>query len=187
MAVIIVLSDFGAQENKICQCSHSFPIYLPWSDGARCHCICFLNIVFKPAFSLSSFTFIKKLFISSSFSFIRVVLSAWASLMAQRLKCLPAMWETGFDPWVEKIPWRRKWQPTPVFLPGESHGRRSLVGYSPRGRKESNTTERLHFHFFTLLSAYLRLLVFLLAILIPICYSSSLAFYMMDLLYLEVK
>ena len=43
--------------------------------------------------------------------------------------------------------WRRKWQPTPVFLPGESHGRRSLVGYSPWGRKESDTTERLHFHF----------------------------------------
>ena len=45
------------------------------------------------------------------------------------------------------IPWRRKWQPTPVFLPGESHGQRSLVGYSPWGRKESETTERLHFHF----------------------------------------
>ena len=38
----------------------------------------------------------------------------------------------GFDPWVRKIPWRRKCQPTPVFLPGESHGQRSLVGYSPR-------------------------------------------------------
>ena len=43
--------------------------------------------------------------------------------------------------------WRRKWQPTPVFWPGESHGQRSLVGYSPWGRKESDTTERLHFHF----------------------------------------
>ena len=43
--------------------------------------------------------------------------------------------------------WRRKWQPTPVFLPGESHGRRSLVGYSPRGCKESGMTEQLHFHF----------------------------------------
>ena len=40
--------------------------------------------------------------------------------------------------------WRRKWQPTPVFLPGESHGWRSLVGYSPRGRKESDMTERLN-------------------------------------------
>ena len=42
------------------------------------------------------------------------------------------------------FPWKRKWQPTPVFLPGESHGRRNLVGYSSRGRKESDTTERLH-------------------------------------------
>ena len=47
----------------------------------------------------------------------------------------------GFDPWVGKTPWRRKWQPTPVFLPGESHGLRSLVGYSPWGCKESDTTE----------------------------------------------
>ena len=42
-----------------------------------------------------------------------------------------------FDLWVGKIPWRRAWQPTPVFLPGESHGQRSLVGYSPWGHKES--------------------------------------------------
>ena len=48
-------------------------------------------------------------------------------------------------PWVGKIPWRRKWQPTPVFLPGKFHGQWSLVGYSPRGRKESDTTERLLF------------------------------------------
>ncbi|KAB0341593.1 hypothetical protein FD754_018519, partial [Muntiacus muntjak] len=40
---------------------------------------------------------------------------------------------------------QRKWQPTPIFLPGESHGRRSLVGYSPRGHQESDMTERLHF------------------------------------------
>ena len=52
------------------------------------------------------------------------------------------------EPWIRKIPWRRKWQPTPVFLPGESHGWRSVVGYSPWGRKESDTTERLHFHTF---------------------------------------
>ena len=50
-----------------------------------------------------------------------------------------------FDPWVGKVPWRRKWQPTPVFLPGEPHGQRSVVGYSPRGCKESDMTERLHF------------------------------------------
>ena len=46
-----------------------------------------------------------------------------------------------FNPWVRKIPWRRKWQPTPVFLPGESHGQRSLVGYSLWDCKESDTTE----------------------------------------------
>ena len=46
-----------------------------------------------------------------------------------------------FDPWVGKIPWRRKWQPTPVFLPEESHGQRSLAGYSPQGCKELDTTE----------------------------------------------
>ena len=46
--------------------------------------------------------------------------------------------------------WRRKWQPTPVFLPGKSHGWWSLVGYRPWGRKESDTTERLHFHFLSL-------------------------------------
>ena len=61
-------------------------------------------------------------------------------------KNLPAMQETGFDPWVEKIPWRREWQPTPVLLPGESHRQRSLVGYSPWGLKESDTTERLSMH-----------------------------------------
>ena len=49
----------------------------------------------------------------------------------------------GLDLWVGKIPWRREWQPTPVFLPGESHGQGSLVGYSPGGCKESDTTERL--------------------------------------------
>ena len=43
--------------------------------------------------------------------------------------------------------WRRKWQPTPVFLPGKSHGWRTLVGYSPWGRKELDKTEQLHFHF----------------------------------------
>ena len=53
----------------------------------------------------------------------------------------------GFDPWVGKIPWRRAWQLTPVFLPGESHGQRSLVGCSPWGCKELDTAERLHFHF----------------------------------------
>ena len=58
------------------------------------------------------------------------------------------LWSLGQeDPWVRKIPWRRTWQPTPVLLPGESHGWRSLVGCSPWGHKELDTTERPHFHF----------------------------------------
>ena len=50
----------------------------------------------------------------------------------------------GFSPWIGKIPCRRKWQPIPVFLPGESHGQRSLAGYSPWCCKESDATEHAH-------------------------------------------
>ena len=67
----------------------------------------------------------------------------WASLLAQMVKNLPAMQETRVHPWVGNILWRREQQPTPVFLPGESHGQRSLMGYSPWGHKESDTTEWL--------------------------------------------
>ena len=51
-----------------------------------------------------------------------------------------------FYPWVRNIPWKRKWQPTPVFLPGKSHGWRSLAGYSPWGLKELDMTERARAH-----------------------------------------
>ena len=57
---------------------------------------------------------------------------AWplrASLVAQWWRILLPSRKCGFDPWIRKIPWRRKWQPTPVFLPGKSHGPRSLAGY----------------------------------------------------------
>ena len=50
-------------------------------------------------------------------------------------------------PWVWKTPWRRAWLPTPGFLPGKSHGQRSLVGYSPWSRQESDTTEHANFEF----------------------------------------
>ena len=67
--------------------------------------------------------------------------------MAQTVKNLPVMQETHIDPWVEKIPWRRDWLSTPVFLPGEFHEQRSLAGYSPWGSIESDTTEQLIFCF----------------------------------------
>ena len=57
-------------------------------------------------------------------------------LLAQTVKNLPATRET----WVGMIPWRREWQSTPIFLPGESHGQRSLVGFSPRSHKDSDMT-----------------------------------------------
>ena len=64
--------------------------------------------------------------------------------MAQQVKNLPAnAGDTGdsFEPWIRKIPWKRKWQPAPVFLPGKSHGQQTLVGYSPWGRKELDMTK----------------------------------------------
>ena len=60
----------------------------------------------------------------------------------------------GFHPWVRKIPWRREWQPTPVFLPGESHVQRSLAGYSP-WVAESDTVEWLTLYSISLLTAHL--------------------------------
>ena len=52
----------------------------------------------------------------------------------------------GFDTWVGKIPWRRAWQPTPIFLPEKSHGQKSLAGYSPWGHKELDMTEATYHH-----------------------------------------
>ena len=73
-----------------------------------------------------------------------------ASLAGQRLVHLPAMQETQVQSLGPEDPLEKAMTPTPVFFPGEPHGWRSLVGYSPRGCKESNRTERLHFHFLPL-------------------------------------
>ena len=81
--------------------------------------------------------FIMSLFIRSGVQETR------ASLMAQLVKNLLKCRRTRFDPWIRKIPWKRELLPTLVFLPGEFHRQRSLVGYSPWGRKESDMTERL--------------------------------------------
>ena len=65
----------------VCHCFHCFPIYLPWSDGAGCRDLSFWKLSFKPTFSLSSFTFIKRLFSSSSLSAMRVMSSAYLRLL----------------------------------------------------------------------------------------------------------
>ena len=77
----------------------------------------------------------------------RETYTSWASPVAQLVKKTDTPPPTcqcrrhksrGFDHWVGKIPWRGKWQPAPVFLPGKFHGQRSLAGYNPRSRKESD-------------------------------------------------
>jgi len=75
-----------------------------------------------------------------------------ASLVAQMVKNEPATQETWVQSLVRKIPWRRKWQATPIFLPGESHGQRNLVIYHPWGLKESDMTEQLTHDLFTICS-----------------------------------
>ena len=124
----------------------------------------FWVLSFSPAFSLSYFTLIKRLFSSSSLSAIRVVSYAYLKLILFLAVLIstcdwlsPAFcvmhsafglpwWLSGkesacqsrrcrFGPWISKIPCWRKWQPSPVSLPGKSYGQRSLVGYSPQGCK----------------------------------------------------
>jgi len=67
----------------------------------------------------------------------------WASLVAQTGKNLPAMWNTKVRSLGQEDPWRREWLPTPIFLPGKSHGQRDLAGYNPWDGKELDTTEQL--------------------------------------------
>ena len=66
-------------------------------------------------------------------------LPSWLRWKRMCLQCR----KPRFSPWLRKIPWSRTWQPTPVFLPGECHGQRRLVGYSPWGHKELDMTQQL--------------------------------------------
>ena len=88
MASVTICSDFGVQEDKVCHCFHCFSSYLPWKDGSGCHDLPFWMLSFKPAFSLSSFTFTKRLFSSSSFSAIKVVSSEYLRLVIFLLEIL---------------------------------------------------------------------------------------------------
>ena len=95
----------------------------------------------RKTITLTRWTFVVKV-MSQLFNMLSGFIMA--SLVAQRVKNLPAVQETQFRSLGWEDPQRRKWQPTPVFLPGKSHGWRSLAGYSPWGGKESNTNEQLH-------------------------------------------
>ena len=82
-------------------------------------------------------------FIFLKYQLLFIVLVSGASLMAQMTKNPPAMKETRFDLWFEKIPWTSEWQPTPVLLPGKFHRQRNLVDNSPWYHKEPDRTEQL--------------------------------------------
>ena len=72
---------------------------------------------------------------------IYIYIASQVALVVTNLPANAGDVRNGFDPWVGKIPWSRVWQPTSVFLPGESHGQRIQAGYGPQGHKESHTTE----------------------------------------------
>ena len=81
MSAVIICSDFGAQENKVCYCFHFFPSFCHEVMGPGAMIFIFWMLSFKPTFSLSSFSFIKRLFSSSSLSTIRMVSSAYLRLL----------------------------------------------------------------------------------------------------------
>ena len=133
-----ILSDSAATLlTKVRQYSTSFVIIstiftssLPRVDYiSRNHFLC--------SFIRSNFLSIQVFFFFLPFYFILGI------VVAQRVKIHLKCGRPGFDPWIGMIPWRREWQPTPVFLPGESHGQRSLGGYSPWGHKELDMTDWL--------------------------------------------
>ena len=93
---------------------------------------------YSVAYNAKSWKHICKRLIKLWYTYIR---SSQGALVVKHLPANAGDVRRRFDPWVRKIPWRRAWQPTPVFLPGEPHGQRSLVGYSPWGGTESDTTK----------------------------------------------
>ena len=91
------------------------PFFITYNHFVKVICNLFMSLTLPLVFFLNLSSFI------------------WTSLVAQTVQHLPTMRETRFQS-LGKVPWRRQWHPTPVFLPGKSHGRRSLVGYDPWGR-----------------------------------------------------
>ena len=114
MAAVTICSDFGAPKIKSATASTSPPSTCHEALGLDTMILVFWMLSFKLAFSLSSFTLVKRLFMG--FSGISIV------------KNSPG--RHRFDPCVGKIPWRRKWQPTPAFLLRKSYSQRSLAGCS---------------------------------------------------------
>ena len=126
MAAVTICSDFGAPKNKkVCHYFHCFPIHLPWSDGTRCYDLSFLMLSFKPTFSLSSFTFIKRLFSSSSY--LRLLIFLLAIVIPACVSSSPAfhmMYSAyklnkqgdNIQPWRTPFPfWNQSVVPCPIL------------------------------------------------------------------------
>ena len=129
-----------------------------FSTSRNCHSVVFMMRTFR-TYSQSSFYVNNTVLLTIAIGLYIRFLELLRFIM-ERLcpltKSLPVLWPPGnphsmlhfyefssFRDTCKWDPWRTKWQPTSIFLPGESHGQRNLVGYSPWGRKESDTTERL--------------------------------------------
>ena len=133
--------------NKCCAFLHN-PVSINWLYTVKQTLIWFSNtfsLWFSPFNTIDRANHIFLSLHSPHFNYPSSPRLCWLlySLTQASLKNLPAMQETWFDPWVRKIPWRREWLPTPVFLPREFHRQRSLVDYNPWGHKESDTTDQL--------------------------------------------
>ena len=138
---LVVGLCFSIQPDKFCLLIRIFHALtfniISGTFGFVCHLFHLFSVVIYVSLSLSLSVCVS--LFPSFFQFLFIYLS---------LFCLLLRWLKIFLVFCFDSYWRKKWQPTPVFLPGESHGRRSLVGYSPWGRKESDMTERLHFTWF---------------------------------------
>ena len=131
------LPDSGIEPRSPVLQADSLPSEPPGTSG-WCHSF-HENLSFHTSHShISVGLYLTGKFSLPCISIMKSMLVNRASLVAQMVKNLPAM---QFNLWAGKIPWRRKWQPTPVFLPGEYHEQRSLAGFSPWGCKELDTTE----------------------------------------------
>ena len=121
--------DFTKRRGKMPWIFLTLELNLSRENLCECCSVCWCT---QKRFTLD-LTFVELLRMAYHFS---LGISRWLSGKESACQCR----RCAFDPWVGKIPWRRKCQPTPVFLPGKSHGQRSLVGYSPWGCKESDMT-----------------------------------------------
>ena len=99
-----------------------------------------MNDICRYTYAMEFYSAIKK---NQILSFAAIMQLSYISLVGSVIRICLQSRRHGFNPWVWKIPWRRKWQPTPVFLPEKSQGERSLVGYNPWSFKELAMTEQL--------------------------------------------